>query len=221
MKISTDQKLALLSSIFVAALIAANLLGTKITTIFGISVSVGIFAYPLTFLITDAIEEVFGKKPTQHLMYGALVAQIFVLSIVAITIALPPAERYTHNSEYSLIFSSSLRIIIASVTAFFISQTHDIWAFNLLKHKTNGKFLWLRNNVSTIGSQFLDTIIFMFIAFYKSAPQFDARFVFSLIIPYWIFKIIFAFIDTPFIYALVAWLKNGKDSVLEKNHNNT
>lgn len=212
MHTSQEQKFAILSSVFVAALIAANLLGTKITTILGVSVSVGIFAYPLTFLITDAIEEVFGKKKATELVYGALVAQILVLAIVAIAIALPPAGRYEHNDSYTLVFGNSARIIIASLTAFLLSQTHDIWAFNFWKEKTHGKFLWLRNNASTIASQFIDTVIFMFIAFYQVTPKFDVAFLFSLIIPYWLFKVAFAIMDTPFVYALVAWLRHPNNS---------
>jgi len=210
MKISTEQKLSILSSIFVASLVAANLLGTKITTILGISVSVAIFAYPITFLITDAIEEVFGKKPVTHLMYGSMIALVLILIITAISIILPPAQRYEYNDAYTTIFSSSLRMIIASIIAFFLSQTHDIWAFNFWKTKTKGKFLWLRNNLSTIVSQFIDTTIFMFIAFYQITPKFDASFIFSLIIPYWIFKVAFAIIDTPLVYGLVWWLKKDK-----------
>jgi len=210
MRIDTDQKIAILSSVFVAALIGANLLGTKVTTLFGVSVSVGIFAYPLTFLITDAIEEVFGKKKVTHLIYGALVAQILILGIVALAIALPPAERYEHNAEYTTVFSNSIRIIIASLTAFVLSQTHDIWAFQFWRNKTKGRFLWLRNNLSTIVSQFIDTTLFMFIAFYQVTPKFDVAFLFSLIIPYWLFKIIFALLDTPIVYGIVAWLKSDE-----------
>lgn len=210
MQISTSQKLSILSSVFIAALVAANLLGTKITTMLGVSVSVGIFAYPITFLITDAIEEVFGKKQATHLMYSAIIALIFVLLITAFAVILPPASRYDHNEQFVIIFSSSLRMIIASIIAFFLSQTHDIWAFNFWKKKTQGKYLWLRNNLSTIASQFIDTTIFLFIAFYHITPKFDASFIFTLIIPYWLFKIAFAFIDTPLVYGLVWWLKKDK-----------
>jgi hypothetical protein len=211
MKISIEQKFAILSSIFVAALIAANLLGSKITTILGVSVSVGIFAYPLTFLITDSIEEVFGKEKAKQLMYGALIAQILVLIIVAVAIKMPPATRFEHNEAYGLIFGNSIRIIIASLIAFFLSQTHDIWAFSFWKKQTQGKFLWLRNNLSTFISQFIDTTLFMFIAFYMITPKFDVSFIFSLIIPYWLFKIAFAVIDTPLVYGLVYWLRKDKD----------
>ena len=98
-------------------------------------------------------------------------------------------------------------MMVASLIAFLISQTHDVWAFNLWKEKTGGKYLWLRNNASTIVSQFLDTTVFMFIAFYQFTPKFTVPFIFSLIIPYWLFKVLFAIIDTPFIYLGVWWLK--------------
>ncbi len=215
MKISTSQKLAALYSIFAASLVAANLLGGKITSIFGISVSVGIFAYPITFLITDAIEEIFGKEPVERLVKGSIVALVLVLGITALSVAVPPAERYQNNSAFTDVFSSSIRMIIASIAAFFLSQTHDIWAFNFWKEKTKGKFLWLRNNLSTIASQLIDTSVFMFLAFWKMAPKFDATYIVSLIIPYWIFKVIFALADTPFVYALVWWLKEKNSAPYE------
>jgi len=70
--------------------------------------------------------------------------------------------------------------------------------------------LWLRNNLSTIFSQLIDTTIFMFLAFYKIAPKFTVTFIISLIIPYWIFKVVFAIVDTPLCYLGVRWLKNEK-----------
>jgi len=207
MQISTQQKLSILSSVFVAALVAGNLLGTKITTILGVSVSVGIFAYPITFLITDAIEEVFGKKAATHLMYSALAALVLVMIITAVAVILPPATRYDHNDAYTTVFGNTLRIIIASIIAFFLSQTHDIWAFHFWKTQTKGKFLWLRNNLSTIVSQFIDTVIFMFIAFYSLTPKHNAAYMIALIVPYWVLKMVVALADTPFVYLGVWWLK--------------
>ncbi len=207
MHISTSQKISLLSAIFVASLIAANLMGAKITTLFGISVSVGIFVFPLTFLITDAIEEVFGKAKAKELMYGALIAQVIILFFVVLAVKLPPETRFEFNEGYVQIFNNSIRIIIASLIAFFISQTHDIWAFGFWRKQTQGKYLWLRNNLSTFVSQFVDSTLFMFIAFYQITPKFDVPFIFSLIIPFWIFKIVFALVDTPFVYGLVYWLR--------------
>ncbi|MFA5318721.1 MAG: queuosine precursor transporter [Patescibacteria group bacterium] len=83
---------------------------------------------------------------------------------------------------------------------------------NLLEggqEKIGGKWLWLRNNASTIISQFIDTNVFMFIAFYNLTPKFTAAFVFSLVIPYYLFKVLFALLDTPFVYLGVKWLKDN------------
>jgi queuosine precursor transporter len=205
-----DFKFTLASSIFIAGFLAANTLGSKITTIYGVAVSVGILAYPLTFMITDAVSEVFGKKRAKHIVYSALIAQVLVLILMYISIKLPPAGRYHLNNEYSQVFGNSLRMIVASLIAFFISQTHDIWAFNFWKKITKGKYLWLRNNLSTFTSQAIDTLLFMFIAFYGINDKFTALFILQLALTYWIFKIVFAAIDTPFVYLIVKWLKKDQ-----------
>ncbi len=206
-KVSQAAKVDVLLGLFVASLIAANFLGSKITTILGVSVSVGIFAYPISFLITDMIEEVMGKEKTKRFVLSGFIALVVVLILTLISVYLKPASRYPYNAEYLIVFKSSLRMIVASLVAFTLSQTHDIWAFNFWKQKTKGRFLWLRNNLSTIVSQFIDSTIFMFIAFYAITPKFTVGFIFSLIIPYWLFKIAFAILDTPLVYAGVKWLR--------------
>jgi len=202
-------KTNILLAVFVAALILANVIGSKITTIFGVVTSVGIFAYPITFLITDAVEEVRGKKVSAVFIYAGMVALLVSIILVWIGIKMPPASFYVSNEAYTTVFGSSIRIIIASMAAFLISQTHDIWAFNFWKQKTHGKYLWLRNNLSTITSQLIDTTLFTFIAFYQMTPAFTVARIFQMIIPYWILKVGFAFLDTPFVYVLVKWLKSG------------
>ena len=104
----------------------------------------------------------------------------------------------------------SMRMSLASLISFSISQTVDVNIFLLFKKLSKGKRLWLRNNLSTITSQFIDTVIFMFIAFYQTTPKFTVAFVFSLIIPYWLFKVLFALLDTPFCYLGVKWLSKEK-----------
>jgi len=112
-----------------------------------------------------------------------------------------------NQEAYALIFGNTLRMMFASVIAFVISQFHDVWAFDYWKKKTEGKYLWLRNNLSTITSQLIDTVIFMFIAFYALTPKHTVSYMFALIIPYYLLKIVIALIDTPFVYAGVWWLK--------------
>lgn len=204
---SKEFKTDLLLGLFIGSLILANTLGTKITSIFGVRMSFGIFFVPILFLVTDIIAEVYGKKRAQSFVYIALVVQIFALIMIFLSIKAFPNPTWGNQEAYATIFGATLRMTVASVIAFFISQFHDVWSFEFWKKKTKGKYLWFRNNASTIVSQFIDTTIFMFLAFYMVAPKFTVPFIFSLIIPYWLFKIAFAAIDTPFCYLGVRWLR--------------
>lgn len=216
---STEQKTNFLLGLFVASLVTANLISLKIASfglqgqfLFGFPLffeaSVGILVFPILFLITDIVEEVHGSGKAKQFVYIALACLVFVLAILVLAVLLPTAERsFVSHEEYKAIFGTTIRIFLASIVGFFFSQMHDVWAFNFWKQKTNGKFLWLRNNASTVVSQFIDTTIFMFIAFYAISPKFTVEYLFALIIPYWLIKVLFAIIDTPFCYLGVKWLR--------------
>lgn len=213
--IDQDKKILALQIIFATAMILANTIGIKIINIGPITASMSIWLMPLTFLITDILAEVKGKKFVGNLIWSTVVALIFSYLFIQMSVLVQPAERFAEtNPAFVTIFQSSARIFLASIIAFLLSQFHDIWAFEFWKKKTNGRFLWLRNNLSTMVSQFIDTILFMFLAFYKAFPGFDFVFVWKLIVPYYILKIIFSLIDTPFVYLGVNWLKkNDKQSI--------
>ena len=202
-----DQKINLLKYIFIASILLANIVGAKIMTIGSVNVSVAIWLLPLLFLITDVFEEVKGAKTVRNLVFSSAAILLFALLFIQLTVWIAPADRYVHNEAYVTIFQNSSRVILASILAFVISQMHDIWAFDFWKKKTQGKYLWLRNNLSTAVSQFIDTTIFIFLAFYQITPKFDFDFMWQLILPYYAVKLILAFIDTPFVYLGVRWLK--------------
>ena len=122
-------------------------------------------------------------------------------------VALEPNPRYEANPEYTLVFGQSLRILIASIIAFGMGQLNDVFVYHRLKKATGGKYLRLRNNISTMLSQAVDTLVFMMIAFYQVTPKFTFAFVLSLALPYYLFKIAFAALDTPLVYAGVKWLR--------------
>ncbi len=210
MKFSQENRILLLQILFVTSMILANIIGVKIINIGPLNASMGIWLVPLAFLITDILAEVKGRKFVNSLIWITSFALIFSYLFVQLSVWLMPAERFAEtNPAFVVIFQSSARMFIASIIAFIISQFHDIWAFDFWKNKTKGKFLWLRNNLSTIVSQFIDTVIFMFLAFYHMAPKFDAAFVWSLILPYYALKVILALFDTPFAYLGVKWLKKN------------
>lgn len=207
MSLTKNFKTDILLALYIASLILANILGIKITTILGIRVSVGIFFVPLLFLITDIIADVHGAQKARRFVFLAIGIMLFSILMVYISIIMPANETWGNQEAYAEIFGATLRMTLASIIAFVISQTHDVWAFSFLKRKTHGKYLWLRNNLSSWTSQFIDTTIFMFVAFYHVTPKFTVPFIFSLIIPYWLFKVVFAIIDTPLCYVGVKWLK--------------
>lgn len=213
-----DYKLQILLTIFISCLLLGNLMGNKLIEIFGIVTSVGLLGYPPTFLITDIVEEVKGKEATKIFVHAGVLSLCIAVLFVSLCTGFPPASIYPGNDAYTKVFSNSLRMIVASMTAFLISQHHDIWAFNFWRQKTNGRHLWLRNNLSTIVSQLLDSVVFMFLAFYRLTPELDVVAVFKLILQLWTLKIGFALLDTPFVYLGVRWLAsenemNGSDSM--------
>ena len=124
-----NPRLQILFAIFIGLLVGMNLLGGKIISLFGVSVSVAIFMAPLTFLITDIVEEIYGKKTVKHFIVGGVLTLIIIFLYAGVFIALEPHERYSFNNEYKTIFGSSLRIIAASIIAFALAQIHDVISF--------------------------------------------------------------------------------------------
>ena len=199
-----------LFALFVASMVMVNTLGTKITTILGVRVSVGIFFVPVLFLITDIVGEVFGRKEASRFVNMATIMLVLLFAMTFLCIAVRPNETWGMQEEYAMIFGSSLRMTLASLVSFVVAQQLDVFMFSFWGKVTKGKYLWVRNNLSTIVSQFLDTTIFDFIAFWHLTPKFTASYVFSLILPYWLFKVVFALLDTPFCYLGVWWLSGEK-----------
>jgi len=202
-----NTRLNILFAIFIALLVGVNLLWLKLVTLFGVAVSVGIFMVPITFLITDIVSEVYWKKVVSSFILWWIISLVLISIFMSIFIVLEPHSRFDFNEEYKTIFGLSLRMTIASIVAFILSQYNDIITFEWLKSKTKWKHLWLRNNISTMVSQFIDTFIFMMIAFYATTPKFTFIFIISLCIPYYLFKVVFALLDTPLVYLWVKWLK--------------
>lgn len=205
-----DKKELFLFALYITGMIVVNTVGSKIISLFGVRVSVGIFFMPVLFLVTDIIGEVKGHEhATLFVRYSILM--LFILFVVTgLFIRIAPHPSWELQEQYQQIFGISMRMSLASLISFAVSQTVDVNIFLLFKKISRGKRLWLRNNLSTIVSQFIDTVIFMFIAFYHITPTFTVAFVFSLIIPYWLFKVLFALIDTPFCYLGVQWLKKER-----------
>ncbi|MBL7054400.1 queuosine precursor transporter, partial [Candidatus Woesearchaeota archaeon] len=145
-----------------------------------------------------------------------LIALIVVLLWQVFSLAVPgavPNEWYTtFNSAYKTVFGLSVSFTIASILAFFFGQYVDVAIYHTFRKKYKGRLIWLRNNVSTMVGQFVDSSIWVLIAF--SPKLFDGTFtIFSIysviIIPYWLAKVVVAILDTPLIYAGKRWLEKN------------
>ncbi|MBD3164862.1 queuosine precursor transporter [Candidatus Woesearchaeota archaeon] len=217
MKWDVEFKTNLLLGFYVAALIASNLLGGKLMPIgFGNrGLTVSIIMFPFLFLITDIVGEVQGKKKARQFVNIGLISLLVVLLWQLFSLSVPaavPNEWYnTFNESYKTVFSLSLTFTIASILAFFFGQYVDVATYHIFRKKHKGKYIWLRNNISTIFGQFVDSSIWTLIAF--SPKLFDGTFtlfsIYSIIIvPYWLAKVVVAFLDTPLAYLGIWWLRS-------------
>jgi queuosine precursor transporter len=210
-------KTNLLLTTFLATILIVNLTGAKTTTFLGQTFSVSLIVFPLISLIQDVISEVFGRSKAREFLFLGIFANIIVSLFLLAATSFPPSARYlVDNAAYNTIFGQSLRIIFASITAFAISEFTDIFVFFKLKEFTEGKFLWLRADISTIIASTLDSFLFMFLAFYMISPKYTAEFVIQITLPYLGLKLLWTLINTPLIYAGVKWLKQEEIEQVEK-----
>lgn len=212
-------KLEILIGFYIFFLFASETMGFKTIPLFSIgelalTVSVAIFLSPLLFSINDVITEVHGyKKSLAVSRLGFLIIILIALYSIFFT-ALPPSARFEpFNEAYNTVFSFSIRVSIASLTAFAVSQVTDILIFKKIRSRFKKQGLWLRNNLSNIFALFIDTVIFMTIARYSFDLSFSENFLYllGLIIPYWLLKCSMSLLITPLTYLGVKWLK--KDQV--------
>lgn len=195
------------TAIFVGMLVAANILAVKPVAVAGGIVPAGVVTYALTFLVTDTVGEVWGRERTQHLVWAGFVTSLLVAVFVRIAIWAPGAPFWQDQPAFVRILGVNMRLVIASMIAYLVSQSHDVWAFHALRRLTGGKHLWLRNNASTLVSQFLDTAIFITLAFYGVWGGWDV--IWPAIVGQYLVKVIIALLDTPFIYAAVWWVRRA------------
>ena len=194
--------LIILSGIFSATIVFANIAaGVKIMNFLGLIVPAGTIAYCFTFPITDIIDEVYGKKKAVYIVWAGLAAEVIMLALVWMDWFLPAIEP-SMEELYHRVFGLQTRIVAASLIAYIVSQHHDVWAFWKWREITKGRWLWVRNNASTIVSQLIDSAIFTTIAFYGVIGLTDLA---MMIASLWLFKVIIALVDTPFVY-LGVWL---------------
>ena len=198
------------------AIILANLQGPKLTTIFGMETSLGVIFYSSIFFATDVLSENYGKAEANKAVRMGFVVSIIVLLMLSLALLYEPSTNPSTASfsarihdAFATIVSFTPRFIFGSLLAYYVSQSFDVWAFHRIKRVTGERWLWLRNNLSTMSSQAIDTVIYSLVAWWGIV---DLRTAIALGLAKYVFKLAIAVIDTPFIYwAKYSFVHSGGD----------
>jgi hypothetical protein len=210
-RIQAEVIFLILAALFVAALVTANLIFQKFFhwDFFGIytfELSAGIIPYPVTFLVTDIISEIYGRKMANRVVLAGLFASLFMLLII-IAASFAPATDYSPVSDvqFDTVFGFTFVAVAASLVAYLLAQFIDVQIFHFWKRVTKGKYLWFRNNASTFTSQFVDTFTVLFLL--CSFEVIEWKLFGMLLLNGYLFKVMVALTDTPIIYVIVWWMR--------------
>ncbi len=203
-----------LSGVFLTALVLGNVIGTtKFVNVFGLTVPAGVLAYPFTFLATDLICELYGKKRAQTLVWTGFAMNFFMLGLMTLGHFFPDAGGVSGaTSTFESVYQFMVGNVIASMIAYLVAQTVDVHMFHFWKKLTKGKHLWLRNNLSTTASQLVDTTAILTILYYANNLGNNVNTLgdlLPLIYYSYLFKFFFALFDTPLFY-LGVWVLKPK-----------
>ncbi|GAA4937952.1 hypothetical protein GCM10023314_08190 [Algibacter agarivorans] len=208
-KLAAQRIYILLGALFITSLVVSNLIFQKFfywhpfdMEIFGsklFEISVGILPYPITFLITDLISEIYGKKRANDVVVVGIFASLFSLLIIFMATSVPATSwSYVDDMTFQTVFGNSMIAVFASMLTYLFAQFIDIQIYHFWKRLTKGKHLWLRNNFSTWFSQFVDTFTIVFLL--CSFGIIDWANFKGLLVSGFLFKVIVAACDTPFLY---------------------
>jgi uncharacterized integral membrane protein (TIGR00697 family) len=201
-----------LAGLFITSLVVSNLIFQKFfywrpfeISIFGnqlFELSVGILPYPITFLITDLISEIYGKKKANEVVVAGIFASFFSMGILLIANWVPALDNSPiDDTTFNQVFALSPVAVFASMIAYLFAQLVDIRIYHFWKNLTQGRMLWLRNNFSTFSSQLIDTVLV--IGLLSIFGVLDWSLFWGLVLSGFLFKILVAFFDTPFLYLFV------------------
>ncbi|MGW8194146.1 MAG: queuosine precursor transporter [Desulforhopalus sp.] len=180
------------------AIILANIQVLKMVDLLSIGVTLGNITYASSFLVTDILSENYGKESARKAVYIGFFSLLTTVVIMNIALMFTPNQFDFIQESLRNIFAILPRIALASLVAYGVSQLHDVWAYNFWKTRLpDVRFLWLRNNASTMISQLLDSAIFTFIAFWGLLPTGEFM---QILFSTYLLKWIVAVFDTPFLY---------------------
>lgn len=179
------------------ATVLANIITAKNAMIFGLSTAIGTVMFASTFLATDVLSECYSKEDAKKAVYIGLFSNVVLICATQIALRYIPSPFDYANEAMNTLFALNLRISIASAAMYFIANMMDVYLFNKIKEQTNGRALWLRNNVSTILCNCLENFGFIGLAFYGI---YDIKTIITIAMSTSAVELIVAILDTPFLY---------------------
>lgn len=205
---STDdlRRLSIALAVYLGSLFGANTLGLKVMPFaFGLNLSVGAFMFPVVFVMTDVIGEVYGKSVARLFVLAGFIATALFTLYALLALSVPWASAGARmQPSYDAVYAVNMRIALASLTAFVVAEYQDVVAFFFFKRILRDRQFWLRWNLSNLWSQLLDTALFMTIAFWG---VYDNNELIRLVFTWWVFKVTMGMLYTPLAYAGVALMR--------------
>lgn len=193
----------------VLAILLSNLQGPKLTTILGFQTSLGVIFYSGIFFATDLLSEKYGRMQANRAVIIGFAVSVIAVLMLSIALEFQPttdpetaAMSNDIQNAFATILNFTPRFVFGSLLAYLISQTFDVWFFHFIKKRTHGRHLWLRNNLSTMSSQIIDTLIYSLVVWWGVVELSTAI---QLGIVKYGFKLAIAAFDTPFIYWARSW----------------
>jgi len=199
----------------VLSIIVCNLQVLKLVEMFGVTTTLGNILYGSIFFCTDLVGEVYGKAEARRAVWLGFVALILMALYMQIALWFAPSSVDEAHIHLKALFGFLPRIVGASLVAYVLSQLHDVWAFHWWRERLKGRWLWWRNNASTWVSQFIDSVVFVLLAFAPMpllgrVPGFESwAIILQVAVTTYVIKLIVAVVDTPFLYWGRALAKRG------------
>ncbi len=203
-------KLTIALTLYLVSLFASNTLGLKLMPfLFGTHISVAIFFFPIVFITTDVVGQVYGKETARNFVIAGIVSILLFMVYSVVSLATPwSTDGLWAKDSYNTMFGISFRMAIASLVAYAVAEFQDVSIFFKFKKKLQNKSFWLSSTISNIWSQFLDSYLFMLIAFW-GVPQYPLKTILIAGFSWWIYKIGMGLLYTPLSYAYINILKEN------------
>jgi len=192
-------------TLFITSLLTANIIAVKIINIFGYFLPAGIIVFPISYILSDVLTEVYGYSKARTVIWLGFLANLLFVLFVMVAQALPPAPFWKNQSAFEATLGYTPRLLFASFAGYLVGSFSNSFVLSRMKIFTKGRWLWMRTIGSTVVGEGLDSLFFISLAFLGTVSE---RVLLSMIVSQWLFKTFYETIVTPLTYLVVSFIKN-------------